>query len=138
MKRWSIISGVVFTGISLAPLGAHVTAEEQPLFGYSADSSRTERQWEEKLRAIPSPENLRSYMQHLSARPHNVGSAYDKENAEWILARFKEFGLDAHIEQFDVLYTTPKERAVELVDGGPKFVSKLQWPPGTQDSAFTQ
>src|ERR1700740_1297114 len=133
MKRWSIIAGVVFAGISLAPLGAHVTAEEQPLFGYSADSSRTERQWEEKLRAIPSPENLRSYMEHLSARPHNVGSAYDKENAEWILARFKEFGLDAHIEQFDVLYTTPKERAVELVDGGPKFVAKLQEPPVPQD-----
>jgi N-acetylated-alpha-linked acidic dipeptidase len=138
MKRWTIIAGVVFTGISLAPSGAHVTAEEQPLFGYSADSSRAERQWEEKLRAIPSPENLRSYMQHLSARPHNVGSAYDKENAEWILAKFKEFGLDAHIEQFDVLYTTPKERAVELVDGGPKFVAKLQEPPVPLDSTSNQ
>src|ERR1700739_4066715 len=104
MKRWSIIAGVVFTGISLAPLGAHVTAEEQPLFGYSADSSRTERQWEEKLRAIPSPENLRSYMQHLSARPHNVGSAYDKENAEWILARFNEVRLGQHVARCGVRY----------------------------------
>src|SRR5258708_1246045 len=138
MKRWSIIAGVVFTGISLAPSSGHVTAEDQPLFGYSADSSRAERQWEEKLRAIPSPENLRSYMQHLSARPHNVGSPYDKENAEWILAKFKEFGLDAHIEQFDVLYTTPKERAVELIDGGPKFVARLQEPPVTQDSTSNQ
>src|SRR6202007_1183014 len=138
MKRWSIIAGVVFAGISLAPLGAHVTAEEQPLFGYSADSSRTERQWEEKLRAIPSPENLRSYMEHLSARPHNVGTAYDKENAEWILAKFKEFGLDAHIEQFDVLYPTPQERAVELVEGGPKFVAKLQEPPVPQDPTSSQ
>jgi N-acetylated-alpha-linked acidic dipeptidase len=138
MNRRSIIAGVVFAAVSLAPLGTRVTADEQTLYGYSAESSRAERQWEEKLRAIPSPENLRSYMQHLSARPHNVGSTYDKENAEWILAKFKEFGLDAHIEQFDVLFPTPKERVVELVDGGPKFVAKLQEPPVPQDPTSNQ
>ncbi len=138
MNRRSIIAGILFAGVSLAPFGTHVIADEQPLFGYSAESSRAERQWEEKLRAIPSPENLRSYMQHLSARPHNVGSPYDKENAEWILAKFKEFGLDAHIEQFDVLYPTPKERVIELVDGGPKFVAKLQEPPVPQDPTSNQ
>jgi N-acetylated-alpha-linked acidic dipeptidase len=102
------------------------------------ESSRAERQWEEKVRSIPSPEKLRMYMQHLAARPHNVGTAYDKENAEWIAAKFKEFGLDTHIEQFDVLYPTPKERAVELVDGGPKFVAKLQEPPVPQDPTSGQ
>jgi N-acetylated-alpha-linked acidic dipeptidase len=138
MNRRSIIAGMLFAGVSLAPFGKHVIADEQPLFGYSAESSRVERQWEEKLRAIPSPENLRSYMQHLSARPHNVGSPYDKENVEWILAKFKEFGLDAHIEQYDVLYPTPKERVIELVEGGPKFVAKLQEPPVPQDLTSNQ
>jgi N-acetylated-alpha-linked acidic dipeptidase len=138
MNRRSIMAGILFAAVSLAPVGTHVMADEQTLFGYSAESSRAERQWEEKLRAIPSPENLRSYMQHLSARPHNVGTAYDKENAEWILAKFKEFGLDAHIEQFDVLYPTPRERVVELVEGGPKFVAKLQEPPVPQDPTSSQ
>ena len=138
MTRRSIIAGVVCAGISLAPFGAHVAADEQTLFGFSAESSRAERQWEEKLRAIPSPENLRSFMEHLAARPHNVGSPYDKENAEWILAKFKEFGLDAHIEQFDVLYPTPKERVVELVDGGPKFVAKLEEPALQEDPTSSQ
>jgi N-acetylated-alpha-linked acidic dipeptidase len=125
-------------GLSLAPVRTNVIADEHPLMGYSAESSRAERQWEEKFRAIPSPENLRAYMQHLSARPHNVGSPYDKENAEWIAGKFKEFGLDTHIEQFDVLYPTPKERAVELVEGGPKFVAKLQEPPVPQDPTSNQ
>jgi N-acetylated-alpha-linked acidic dipeptidase len=138
MNRRGIIAGIVFAAVSLAPFGNHVVADEQTLYGYSAESSRTERQWEEKLRAIPNPENLRAYMQHLSARPHNVGTPYDKENAEWILAKFKEFGLDAHIEQFDVLYPTPKERVVELVEGGPKFVAKLQEPPVPQDPTSNQ
>jgi N-acetylated-alpha-linked acidic dipeptidase len=138
MNRRVIIAVLFFAGLSLAPIRTHVAADERPLFGYSAESSRTERQWEEKLRAIPSPDNLRANMQHLSARPHNVGSAYDKENAEWIAAKFKEFGFDTHIEQFDVLYPTPKERAVELVEGGPKFTAKLQEPAFPQDPTSGQ
>jgi N-acetylated-alpha-linked acidic dipeptidase len=128
----------VLTGVSLAPLKSRVTADEAPLYGYSAESSRAERQWEEKMRAIPDPKNLRAYMERLSARPHNVGSPYDKDNAEWILGKFKEFGLDAHIETFSVLFPTPRERLVELVDGGPHFTAKLQEPPVPEDPTSNQ
>jgi N-acetylated-alpha-linked acidic dipeptidase len=138
MNRRIAIAALAATSFSLAPLGRQVAADEHALLGYSADSSRAERQWEEKLRAIPSPENLRAYMQRLSARPHHVGSPYDKDNAEWIAAKFKEFGFDTHIEQFEVLYPTPKERVVELVEGGPKFVAKLQEPPVKQDPTSNQ
>ncbi len=138
MNRSALLASLLFAGLTLAPVGSHVVADEQPLFGYSAESSRAERQWEEKLRAIPSPDNLRAYMQHLSARPHHVGSDYDKKNAEWIAAKFTEFGLDTHIEQFDVLFPTPKERVVELVEGGPKFVAKLQEPALPEDPTSDQ
>ena len=39
-------------------------------------------------------------MQRLSARPHNVGSPYDKDNAEWMLAKFKDFGFDAQSGEY--------------------------------------
>jgi N-acetylated-alpha-linked acidic dipeptidase len=138
MNRRAAIATLAIAGVSLAPVQTRVIADDQPLLGYSTESSRAERQWEEKFRAIPSTDNLRSYMQRLSARPHHVGSPYDKDNAEWIAAKFKEFGLDTHIEQFDVLYPTPKERVVELVEGGPKFVAKLQEPPLKQDPTSEQ
>jgi N-acetylated-alpha-linked acidic dipeptidase len=128
MNRSGLIASIVFASISLAPIGAHVVADEKPLAGYSVESSRTERRWEEKMRAIPEPDNIREYMKRLAARPHHVGSPYDKDNAEWILAKYKEFGLDAHIETFDVLFPTPEERVVELVKGGPEFKAKLQEP----------
>src|SRR5581483_2229258 len=80
-----------------------------------------------KFRAIPDPANQRSYMQRLSARPHHVGSAYDKENAEWILSQFKQWGLDAKMDTYDVLFPTPKERALELVAPA-QFKAKLQEP----------
>ena len=125
MNRGVLLASICVAGFSFALAGAHlvtrVSAEDQALAGYSAETSRSERQWEEKFREIPSPDNLRAAMQHLSARPHHVGSPYDKENAEWIAAKFKEFGFDAHIEQFDVLFPTPIERAVELVEAATKF-----------------
>ncbi len=110
---------------------------EQPLGGYSAASSRNERVWEVKFRALPTPQNLRDYMQRLSARPHHVGSPYDKDNAEWMLAKFREWGLDANIETFDVLFPTPKARVVELVEPT-KFAAKLQEPALAIDPTSNQ
>jgi N-acetylated-alpha-linked acidic dipeptidase len=138
MIRSTILASSFLIALSLAPLGTHLIANETPLAGYSADASRAERQWEDKFRATPSPANLRAYMQRLSAHPHHVGSPYDKDNAEWILAKYKEFGLDAHIESFNVLFPTPKERLVELVEGGPHFVAKLQEPALPQDPTSNQ
>jgi N-acetylated-alpha-linked acidic dipeptidase len=66
-------------------------------------------------------------MRHLTAHPHHVGSPYDKENAEWILAQFKSWGLDAQIETFYVLFPTPKDRELELV-APTTFKAKLQEP----------
>src|SRR6202163_2381036 len=94
--------------------------------------------WDAKFRELPQASNIRASMERMSARPHHVGSPYDKDNAEWLLARYKEFGLDAHIESFDVLFPTPKERVVELVEGGPKFVAKLQEPPVKEDPTSSQ
>ncbi|MFQ5750921.1 MAG: transferrin receptor-like dimerization domain-containing protein [bacterium] len=93
--------------------------------------------WEEKFRAIPDPANLRAYMKHLSARPHHLGSPYDKENAEWILAKFKEWGLAAKIESFEVLFPTPKERMVELVEPN-KFKATLREPALAEDPTSSQ
>jgi N-acetylated-alpha-linked acidic dipeptidase len=106
---------------------AATKADTMPLAGYSAAASATERDWEMKFQALPSPDNLREDMRRLSARPHNVGSPYDKDNAEWILAQFKQWGLDAAIETFYVLFPTPRERALELMEPT-KFTAKLQEP----------
>jgi len=121
------------TLFSLALAGA----DDDPLQGFTRDTSIAERQWEAKLRAIPSPDNQREYMRKLAARPHHVGSPYDKENAEWILSKFKEWGWDASIETFDVLFPTPKERLLEMIE--PKhFTAKLQESPVAEDPTSNQ
>jgi N-acetylated-alpha-linked acidic dipeptidase len=112
-------------------------AADGALPGYSARSSQSEREWETKFRAIPDPAKLREYMQLMSARPHHVGSAYDKQNAEWILARFQEWGFDAHIETFSVLFPTPKVRLLEMIEPT-KYSAKLEEPALAVDPTSNQ
>jgi len=83
--------------------------------------------WDERLRAIPDAAAIGQYMQRLSARPHYVGSAYNKDNAEWMLARFREWGWDAQLETYDVLFPTPKERLLELT-APTRFTATLEEP----------
>ncbi|HEY9127008.1 MAG TPA: PA domain-containing protein, partial [Acidobacteriaceae bacterium] len=107
------------------------------LDGYSKTASDAEREWEEKFRALPEPKNIRDYMQRLSARPHHVGSPYDKDNAEWMAGLFKQWGFETQIENFYVLFPTPKERLVELTTPE-KFTAKLQEPVVPEDPTSNQ
>jgi len=112
-------------------------ADEQLIQGFTRDSSAAERQREATFRSLISADNQREYMQRLSARPHHVGSEYDHANAEWILSKFKEWGWDAHIETFNVLFPTPKERVLEMIEPT-KFVAKLQEPVVPDDPTSNQ
>ncbi|MEO6777915.1 MAG: PA domain-containing protein, partial [Gemmatimonadaceae bacterium] len=125
------------TGVLAVPLVAAAPPPTGDILGFTAASSRVQRDWENRFRALPDPARMRADMKLLSAHPHHVGSPYDKQNAEWILKQFKDAGWDAHIEQFDVLFPTPKERLVELV-APTRFRAKLQEPPVPGDPTSSQ
>lgn len=132
----SAIRTLAIPAAALALLTA-AAREGDPLRGYTADSSRVERNWETKFRSIPEPARMREALRRLSARPHHVGSPYDKDNAEWLRDQFKSYGWDANIEEFQVLFPTPKERLLEMV-APTKFVAKLEEPSIPQDPTSGQ
>ena len=123
--------------VCLVAITAHALDTGQALRGYTAENSAMEMQWEQKFREIPDRNRIRENMRRLSARPHHVGSPYDKDNAEWLLAQLKSYGLDAQIETFDTLFPTPKLRSLELL-GPSKFTAKLQEPPVKVDPTSDQ
>jgi N-acetylated-alpha-linked acidic dipeptidase len=129
----------VLTSIAILFTAIFSAAQTEParLSGYATKSADFERSLEKKFQDGIVAGNLRQNMQRLSARPHHVGSPYDKENSEWILSKFKEWGFDAHIETFQVLFPTPKERIVELVEPT-KFRAKLQEPVVPEDPTSSQ
>jgi N-acetylated-alpha-linked acidic dipeptidase len=137
--RHVIYCALICAGTVLAAVPAlsePQAAVPDSLLGYSARSAVVEQQREREFRAAVSADNIRETMRRLTARPHHVGSAYDKDNAEWILGRFKEWGFDAKIETFHVLFPTPKTRLVELLKPT-RFRARLEEPavPGDPTSA---
>src|SRR6202042_3887324 len=104
------------------------SSKSDQLPGYTSADSKAELDLEQRFRAIPEARRAHENMRFLAAHPHNVGSEAQRKNAEWILAKYKEWGWDAHIEQFDVLYPTPKVMQLELL--GPKpYKAKLTETP---------
>ncbi len=93
--------------------------------------------WDERFRAIPDATAIGQYMQRLSARPHHVGSAYTKDNVEWMVAQFKDWGWDARIENYEVLFPTPKERLLEMI-APTRFKATLEEPAVAVDPTSGQ
>lgn len=86
-----------------------------PIRGFPAAALPAQRALEEKARAIPDAQRLRSYMEATTREPHIAGSPQSKAVAEYLLRLLREWGLDARIEQFEALLPWPTERALELV-----------------------
>jgi N-acetylated-alpha-linked acidic dipeptidase len=134
LSRLALASTLSLAGLTTLP---HAVSDPATLRGFTLESSRLQREWEAKFKTIPDPARMREAMRLLSARPHHVGSPFDKQNAEWIRDQFRSYGWQADIESFDVLFPTPKERVVELVAPTP-FRAKLQEPTIAADPTSGQ
>lgn len=116
----------------LVSLAALATAQEPALRGFSAAHSAEQRDLEKRFRAVPQPERLREYMQVSTAEPHHAGSPNSRKVAEYILSKYKEWGLPAEIEEFEALMPYPKERVLELLEPV-KYTAQLREPVITED-----
>ncbi len=123
-------SFIALSLIASFSLSAKVTARRKTLVPQG--SQTTSANWEERMRALPRAENLRAIMKRLSAEPHHLGSLADKQNAEWMRDQFKAWGWNVALEEYDVLFPTPKERVVELT-APIKFIAQLKEPVLAED-----
>ena len=112
-------------------------AQGRTLAGYSPANAATELEWEAKVRALPDPANIKANMLELAAEPHALGSPRQRQNALWLQKQLRSYGLDAQIEQFDVLFSTPLERKLELVSPA-TYVAQLKEPTIPEDPTSGQ
>ena len=83
------------------------------------------------------PAEMGGWLKTLSAEPNHVGSPHDKANAEMVLSLFKQWGWDAHIEEFQVLYPTPISETLEVTGAHPYKVNLTEPEiPGDESSKF--
>ena len=64
---------------------------------------------------VLNPQNLDTWMKHMSSKPHHVGSPWSKQNAEYAANKFKEWGFESAVETFEVLVPFPKIRKLSMV-----------------------
>ena len=107
--------------------------DSSPLFGFTPAASAAQRQREASFDAAVQPNNVRDWIKRLSAKPHHLGSAYGKDNAQFMAELFRSWGYDVRLEQYDVLMPTPVTRTLEMTAPS-RFVASLAEPPLKEDS----
>jgi N-acetylated-alpha-linked acidic dipeptidase len=101
-----------------------LAGQTNALFGFSSTAAAKEQDLENKFDQQLQAKNLDQWMKQLAMLPHHVGSAHGKANAEFIAAQFKSWGWETNIEEFQVLFPTPKLRVLEVVSPTP-YKAKL-------------
>jgi N-acetylated-alpha-linked acidic dipeptidase len=107
------------------------------ILGFSKNGAEAQLNSEKKFDLNLSAANVGVYIKDLSAVPHHVGSPGGKAAAEYILNKFKSWGYDAAIENFYVLFPTPKTRLLEMT-GSRNFKASLKEPALKEDATSGQ
>jgi N-acetylated-alpha-linked acidic dipeptidase len=105
--RFSILA-LLFTG--------NLVLAADNILGYDESSSLVQRQSEAIFDESIDAELMDQWLRQLSARPHHVGSAAGKENAEMIAKLLTSWGYDVEIAEYSILIPTPRTREVELLE----------------------
>lgn len=121
--------------VTCALLTAPVAAvQDKTLLGFTPERAQKQRALEARFDALLKRENLREWMKRMSSAPHHVGSPFGKEVAEFIAGQFRAWGYKTEIEQFDVLFPTPKTRLLEMTGGPQPFTAALAEPQLKEDA----
>ena len=112
-------------------------SQTSAILGFSKTAADAEMASEKKFDANLNAVNVGQYLKDMSAVPHHVGSPGDKANAEYIFNKFKSWGYDAAIENFYVLFPTPKTRLLEMT-GTRNFKASLKEPALKEDATSGQ
>ena len=108
-----------------------------PLQGFAPSSAAAENALESRFDALLSAADERGWMRRLASAPNHVGSPHDRDNAVYLRDLFRGWGWDAKLEEYSVLYPTPKELVVELT-APTRFRAKLQEPAVDGDGTSSQ
>ena len=120
---------VITIALSSAPTP---TAQSRPIRGFPDDAVAAQRQREEQFRKVPDSARLKEYMEAIAGDPHVAGQPSSKRVADYALAKFKSFGLDASLETFEAMMPWPIETTVD-VTGPEKYSLKVKEPVLAED-----
>lgn len=130
MKRLLLSFGMMLLGFASI-------SQQKSIIGFTKEGAEAELKLEEKFDGTLKVSNMDQWLKTLTARPHHLGSAYGKANAEFMRDQFRSWGYETEIETYKVLFPTPKVRVLEMT-APTKFVAKLAEPALKEDGTSNQ
>jgi N-acetylated-alpha-linked acidic dipeptidase len=101
---------------ALVVLSAGSAAAQRPIRGFSPAAARAELELEDRLSAALSRDSTGSFFQYLTAHPHPAGTIRNKELAEYVAERLRQYGWeDVKLIKYDVLLPWPVRVKVTMV-----------------------
>lgn len=92
--------------------------------GFTLENSDKQYALEKAFDAQINVQNMDDWMKYMTSRPHATGQPFDKEVADFIAAKYKDWGYDTEVVQYNILMPTPKIRLLEMIEPT-KFTASL-------------
>ncbi|HET7158812.1 MAG TPA: hypothetical protein VFI62_07435, partial [Burkholderiales bacterium] len=86
------------------------------LDGFSTDRATAQRRWEERFRAVPTPNSAREHLRILTRDPHIAGTKEDYATAVYVRDQLRSYGIAAELKEYEVWLNYPNSPSiVELI-----------------------
>jgi len=97
--------------------GGQETPLERTLRGFTAEGAHRQLMMEAGIARALNADSVGKYFRYLTAKPHLAGSPRNKELADYMVDRFRDYGLeDVRLHRYDVLLPYPEEVSVTLLE----------------------
>ncbi len=117
---------------AVALLAATPQQVAPPILGFTPESSAAQLDLERRYDAELRAENLEEWMRYIVSKPIYTGSPHNKETADWMVEQFESWGFEARLDEYQVLYPTPRIRELELI-APTRYTAQLREPALEED-----
>jgi N-acetylated-alpha-linked acidic dipeptidase len=104
---------VVLAGATFAALAASAAAQE-PIIGFTEQSSELERAYEQRFQQRVSPEVIGRTSRALSRRPQLIATSGVRRSFEYSVQRLRRYGLDVSTPSYGVYASRPRDISVMM------------------------
>ena len=111
--------------LSFFVLGFFSATAQKKITGFLRDNSAAQYELEKKFDGLLNAADQDKWMKFLTSKPHHIGSAHGKANAEYMADLFRQWGYETEIAVYHVLFPTPKFRSLEMLGAKP-YKAKLE------------
>jgi|AP95_1055475.scaffolds.fasta_scaffold01218_3 N-acetylated-alpha-linked acidic dipeptidase len=127
------LRSLTFSAAILALLAASPQQVAPPMLGFTAESGAAQLDLEARFDEQLDVNNLEEWMRYITSKPIYTGSPHNRETALWMVEQFESWGFEVRIDEYQVLYPTPRIRELELVSPG-RYTAVLREPTLAEDA----